>query len=95
MSMRKFRFPPSHQDPRWGKAKEALLVLGVVAAEDSDYATAQNGVGFSKPDSAKGHSLATLSVVAVLRNDATFEEVMKMSSRYRRQASRIAQGNLL
>lgn len=93
--MRKHRFPPSHLDPRWAMAKEALLVLGVVAAEDSDYATTQNGVGFSKSDSSKGHALATLSVVAVLRNDATFAEVMKMSARYRRQASRISQGNLL
>lgn len=93
--MRRFRFPPNRRDPRWLSAKEALLVLGAVAAEDSDYAQRQNGVGFSRSDSAKGHALAQLGVIAVLRSDATYAEVMKMAARYRRQASRIAQGNFI
>ncbi|RVG70876.1 hypothetical protein [Sinorhizobium meliloti] len=93
--MRHFRPPASSRDPRWSKAREALLVIGAVAAEDSDYAKEQNGVGFSKSDSTKGHGLARLSVVSVLSSDATYSDVIKLAARYRRQASRIAQGNLL
>ncbi|OHV83682.1 hypothetical protein LCM4573_06130 [Rhizobium sp. LCM 4573] len=93
--MRHFRPPASSRDPRWGKAREALLVIGAVAAEDSDYAKQQNGVGFSKSDSTKGHALARLSVVSVLSSNATFQEVTKFAGRYRRQASRISQGTLL
>ncbi|GEC34035.1 hypothetical protein EFR01_42060 [Sinorhizobium fredii] len=93
--MRHFRPPACSRDPRYGKAREALLVLGAVAAEDSDYAKKQNGVGFSKSDSTKGHALARLSVTSVLSSDATFEEVTKLAARYRRQASRISQGTLL
>lgn len=93
--MRHFRPPACSRDPRYGKAREALLVIGAVAAEDSDYAKKQNGVGFSKSDSTKGHALARLSVASVLSSDATFEEVTKLAARYRRQASRIAQCTLL
>lgn len=82
-------------DPRSAKAREALRILGAVAAEDSDYAMHQNGVGFSKSDSTKGHALARLSVATVLRDAATYAEVLKLAARYRRQASRIAQGTLL
>lgn len=93
--MRHFRPPACARDPRYGKAREALLVLGAVAAEDSDYAQKQNGVGFSKSDSTKGHALSKLSVASVLSNASTFGEVTKLAARYRRQASRIAQGALL
>lgn len=82
-------------DPRTVKAAEALRILGAVAAEDSDYAKHQNGVGFSKSDSTKGHALSRLSVATVLRDATTYAEVVKLAARYRRQASRIAQGTLL
>lgn len=93
--MRHFRPPPCSRDPRWSKAREALLVIGAVAAEDADYAKEQNGIGFSKSDSSKGHAFARLSVTSVLSSAATFSEVTRLAARYRRQASRIAQGNLL
>jgi hypothetical protein len=94
--MRRFSPPPKPApDPRGPKVKEALAVLATVAAEDADYAQALNGVGFSRPDSAKGHVLAQLSVRAVLQNEGTCAEVLKLAARYRRQASRISQGNLL
>ncbi|RVP47337.1 hypothetical protein [Sinorhizobium medicae] len=94
--MRRFRPPPKPvPDARGQKVKEALIVLATVAAEDADYAKAQNGVGFSRPDSAKGHSLAQLSVRSVLQDESCCAEVLKMAARYRRQASRIAQGDLL
>ena len=92
--MRHFNPPPSCRDPRWAMVREALLVLGTVASEDLDYAKQQNGVGFSKSDSTKGHGLARLSPSEVLRSSATYAEVLKMAARYRRQASRIGQGNL-
>lgn len=93
--MRHFRPPACSRDPRWSKAREALLVLGAVAAEDADYAKARNGRGFSKADSAKGHALSKLSIAAALSNSATYAEVLAMAARYRRQASRIGQGTLL
>lgn len=93
--MRHFRPPANSRDPRWGPAREALLVLSAVAAEDSDYAKHQNGVGFSKSDSTKGHALAKLSITSVLRSAATYSEVTKLAARYRRQASRISQSTLL
>lgn len=92
--MRRFNPPPLGSDPRYARVREALLILGAVAAEDLDYAKMQNGVGFSKADSAKGHSLARLSPVEVMRSSATYTEVLRMATRYRRQASRMAQGNL-
>ena len=93
--MRHFRPPPCSRDPRWAKAREALLVLGAVAAEDADYAKNRNGRGFSKSDSTKGHALSKLSIVAALSSSATYAEVLAMAARYRRQASRIGQGTLL
>jgi hypothetical protein len=94
--MRRFRFPPHlATDLRWPKAKEALLVLAAVAAEDADYAKLQNGVGFSRADTSKGHVLANLSVRAVLQDEATYSEVMGMAARYRKQATRITHGKLL
>ncbi|MDX1216278.1 hypothetical protein GOL99_12110 [Sinorhizobium medicae] len=93
--MRHFRPPANNRDPRWAKAREALLVIGAVAAEDADYAKHQNGRGFSKADSTKGHALARLSITSVLSSDATYSEVVKIAARYRRQASRISQGTLL
>lgn len=92
--MRHFRPPSSSRDPRYGKAREALLVLGAVAAEDADYAKHRNGRGFSRSDSSKGHALSKLSVTSVLSSNATYTEVTKLAARYRRQASRIAQGAL-
>ncbi len=94
--MRRFRPPPNPAaDPRGPRVKEALIVLATVAAEDADYAKAQNGVGFSRSDSAKGHALAQLSVRSVLQDESTCAEVLKMAARYRRQASRVAQSDLL
>jgi len=93
--MRHFRPPASSRDPRYCKAREALLVLAAVAAEDADYATTRNGRGFSRSDSTKGHSLAKLSITAALSSAATFAEVVSMAARYRRQASRISQSTLL
>ncbi len=93
--MRHFRPPAPSRDPRYGKAREALLVLGAVAAEDADYAKQRNGRGFSKSDSTKGHGLAKLSITAVLSSASAYAEVVSMAARYRRQASRIAQGTLL
>lgn len=93
--MRKFDPPPRGDDPRYPKAREALHVLGAVAAEDADYAKQRNGRGFSKADSTKGHALAALGVVAVVRNPSTYGEVLAMAARYRRQASKIAQGAFL
>lgn len=93
--MRHFRPPASSRDPRYAKAREALLVLGAVADEDADFAKHQNGRGFSRSDSSKGHALAKLSITAVLSTSATYSEVVSMAARYRRQASRIAQGSLL
>lgn len=93
--MRKFDPPPRGDDPRYPKAREALLVLGAVAAEDADHAMNRNGRGFSKADSTKGHALAALSLVVVVRNPSTYAEVLSMAARYRRQASRIAQGAFL
>jgi hypothetical protein len=93
--MRKFSPLPRGDDPRWKQIAEALRILAAVAAEDADYAKHQNGRGFSKADSSKGHALAQLRPGAVISHPATFAEVMRMSARYRRQASKIAQGNLL
>lgn len=93
--MRQFTPPPRGDDPRWAKISEALQVLSAVAAEDSDYAKHQNGRGFSKSDSSKGHNLAQLRPGAVISDPSTFQEVMKMATRYRRQASKIAQGAFL
>lgn len=93
--MRNFKPLPRGDDPRWSKIREALIVLAAVAAEDSDYAKHQNGRGFSKSDSPKGHSLARLRPGTVIRDPSTYQEVLKMAARYRRQASRISQGAFL
>lgn len=92
--MRKFSPLPRGDDPRWPQIHEALRILAAVAAEDADYAKHQNGRGFSKSDSSKGHSLSKRRPGTVISNPSTFAEVMRMSARYRRQASKIAQGNL-
>lgn len=85
-------FPASPRptlNARWRDVQDALVVLATVAAEDPDYARKVNGVGFSRSDSAKGHTLAHLSVQSVLQDEATISEVVKMAARYRRQASRL------
>jgi hypothetical protein len=92
--VRKFSPPPRGDDPRWKQIYEGLRILAAVAAEDSDYAKHRNGRGFSKSDSPKGHVLAHLRPGAVIANPSTFAEVMRMATRYRRQASRIIDGNL-
>lgn len=90
----KFRVPMK-RDPRSRQAAEALLVLGAVAAEDADYAKQRNGRGFNKADSTKGHALAKVSLAAALGDEQLFAEILRMSARYRRQASLLAQGTLL
>lgn len=90
----RYHFRKRH-DPREAQVREALIVLATVAAEDSDHAHAQNGVGFSKSDSSKGHALARLSLGAAMSNEATISDVMRMAARYRRQSSRIMQLNLI
>ena len=82
-------------DPRHPAVVEALHVLETVAAEDADYAKTQNGVGFSKSDSPKGHSFAQLSPEQVLSSDTLTSDVLRLAARYRRQASRVGQGTLL
>ncbi len=93
--MRNFKPLPCGDDPRWSKIREALSVLAAVAAEDPDYAKHQNGRGFSKSDSTKGHGLARLRPGTVIRDPSTYQEVLKMATRYRRQASKIARGTFL
>lgn len=80
---------------RIGEARQALLVLGAVAAEDADYAKTRNGRGFNKADSTKGHALAKVSLSAALGDPGLLAEILKMAARYRRQASILAQGNLI
>lgn len=88
--MRYFNLPLTTKvDPRLSAIQEALIVLAAVAAEDPDHARKVNGVGFSRPDSSKGHALAQLSVPAVLQDEAMMSDVLKMAARYRRQASRV------
>jgi hypothetical protein len=82
-------------DPRRPKAAEALRILGAVAAEDADYAKTRNGRGFSKADSNKGHALAKVGLTAALNDATLLSEILRMSARYRRQASSLAQGTLL
>ncbi|MDR6663994.1 hypothetical protein J2X71_000239 [Rhizobium sp. 1399] len=88
------RFRP-RPDPRADKLREALLVLGAVAAEDADHAKTRNGKGFSKSDSMKGHALSKVSLSSALQDHALSSAVLAMAARYRRQASRIAQGRLI
>lgn len=80
---------------RISEARQALLVLGAVAAEDADYAKHRNGRGFNKADSSKGHALAKVSLAAALGDKALLGEILRMAARYRRQASTLAQGALL
>jgi len=94
--LRRFLPPPrSAPDPRGPKVKEALAVLATVAANDADHARAKNRVGFSRADSPKGHVLAQLSVRAVLHDEYTCAEVLKLAARYRQQASRASLDDLL
>lgn len=90
----RFRLGPQSAS-RISQARQALLVLGAVAAEDADYAKNRNGRGFSKSDSSKGHALSKVSLVAALGDSALLGEILRMSARYRRQASVLSQGTLL
>lgn len=80
---------------RIGEARQALHVLGAVAAEDADYAKTRNGRGFSKSDSTKGHALSKVSLAAALADQSLLGEILRMAARYKRQASILAQGNLI
>ncbi|OCW56257.1 hypothetical protein [Hoeflea olei] len=82
-------------DARIGEVRQALLVLGAVAAEDADYAKTRNGRGFSKSDSSKGHALSKVSLAAALGDQSLLGEILRMAARYRRQASTLSQGTLL
>lgn len=75
---------------RISEARQALLVLGAVAAEDADYAKNRNGRGFSKSDSNKGHALSKVSLAAALGDQSLLGEILRMAARYRRQASILA-----
>ncbi len=81
-------------DPRIAKIEAALKVISTVAAQDADYAKQRNGVGFSRADSSKGHALAKASISAVMSDEATISEVLKLGKRYSRQAGNILQSNL-
>ncbi|MEF3134588.1 hypothetical protein OS035_24335 [Rhizobium sp. 268] len=84
----------SRRDALRGRITEALRVLATVAAEDADYAKAQNGRGFSKSDQ-EGHALSQLSVDQVLGDEMLTMKVLGMGRRYSRQASTISQLSLL
>lgn len=75
---------------RIAETRQALLVLGVAAAEDADYAKNRNGRGFSKSDSNKGHALSKVSLAAALGDQSLLGEILRMAARYRRQASILA-----
>lgn len=75
---------------RIAEARQALLVLGAVAAEDADYAKNRNGRGFSKSDSNKGHALSKVSLAAALGDQSLLGEILRMAARHRRQASILA-----
>ncbi|MGO8083513.1 hypothetical protein [Rhizobium leguminosarum] len=84
----------SRRDALRGRVEEALRVLAAVAAEDADFAKAQNGRGFSKSDQ-EGHALSLLSVEQILGDEMLTMKVLGMGRRYSRQASTIAQMSLL
>jgi hypothetical protein len=84
----------SRRDTLRRRIEEALRVLAAVAAEDADYAKAQNGRGFSKSDQ-EGHALSQVSVEQVLGDELLTMKVLAMGRRYSRQASTIAQLSLL
>jgi len=95
MNTYRHRFRPRPRpDPRADKLREALLVLAAVAAEDADYAKSRNGRGFSKSDSSKGHALSKVSLTSALQDRSLAADILGTAARYRRQASRIAQGTL-
>lgn len=84
----------SHRDALRGRVEEALRVLATVAAEDADYAKAQNGRGFSKSDQ-EGHALSKVTVEQTLSDEVLLMKVLTMGKRYSRQASTIHQLSLL
>lgn len=89
-SLPKRRSKDSRRDDLRGRITEALRVLAAVAAEDADYAKAQNGRGFSKSDQ-EGHALSKHSVEQVLCDEMLTLKVLGMGRRYSRQASTISQ----
>ena len=80
-----FQNPVSQDSRSDGRVRAALAALRHVAALDPDGARLENGVGFSVSDVARGHALARLSPLTVLRSPVLCREVMAMAGRYRRQ----------
>lgn len=77
---------PDSQDSRSAaRVRAALAALRHVASLDPDGARLDNGVGFSVSDVARGHALARLSPLTVLRSPVLCREVLAMAGRYRRQ----------
>lgn len=68
-----------------GHIRAALAALCHVAALDLDGARLETGIGFGVSDAARGHALAKLSPLTVLRSPVLSGEVLAMASRYRRQ----------
>lgn len=64
----------------------ALRVLRIVAAADTDQARQLNGVGFSKSDTTLGHRLSTATVDQALADRSLAQKIVKMAIRYIRQA---------
>lgn len=80
-----FPNPDSVDSRSDGRVRAALAALRHVAALDPDGARLENGVGFGVSDVARGHALAKLSPLTVLRSPVLCREVMAMAGRYRRQ----------
>ena len=67
----------------------ALQALAILAGADADHAQEENGVGYNKPDSYRGHALTWLAADGGL-DDATWEEAVAMAWRYPAQVGRPA-----
>lgn len=74
-----------------GRVKMSLEIIKAVAAQDADYAARQNGVGFNKADSGKGHALARLSPEQIVNNPSMVADVLKLGRRYSGQAASLSQ----
>lgn len=81
----KFRAP---SDPKECHAARAMIQL---AADDSDWASSENGIGFSKQDTEFGHSLAdTLKRYGRL-SDRQWPHAVRLAHKYRRQVGEAPQ----
>ena len=65
----------------------ALQALATLVAADDDWAQEENGVGFSKADTYRGHALAALAAEGGL-DDASWQEAIGISMRYPGQVGR-------